>query len=170
MRENHGPRKVWIGHAPPELTVDEIADPSGGEPKRNQRRNEIGDIQPRPPALAYIPAHGQQHAEKASVERHSALPDRKNFQRMLQVVGRLVEQHLPHTTAGDDTDYPVKKQIIELGHGPTRLSPTGMRQDAPATQPPELQECRQVHQSVPAYSERADLERDRINLRVNQHG
>ena len=44
LRKHHPPRHV--GHATHELAVDEVAEASGGEAQRTQRRHEIGDVEP----------------------------------------------------------------------------------------------------------------------------
>ncbi len=81
VRENHAPGD--IGRAPPQLGVYEITDPAGAQTQRYQRRNEIRYGQPRQFIFSGQQRHCGYYAEKAAVKGHSALPNRKDLQRML---------------------------------------------------------------------------------------
>src|SRR2546430_3011804 len=107
LREHHRPRTAR--GAPDELAVDEVAEPSGREPERTQRRDEVGDVEPAPAALSRIEPEADQHAEKAAVEAHAALPDLEDLQRMNEVVERLVEQHVAESPAQDYAEHTVEQ-------------------------------------------------------------
>ena len=77
--------------------------------------------------------HRRQHAEEAAVERHAALPDREDLQRMREVVARLVEQHVAQAPAEDHADDAAEQQVVELRARDRRQACV----DAPRAQPPE---------------------------------
>ena len=55
--------------------------------------------------------HRRDHAEEAAVEAHAALPDREDFERMGEVVARLVEQHLAEAAAEKTQTSPTARKI-----------------------------------------------------------
>ena len=95
--KQHAPGHV--GDSTPEFAVDEIAQAPGGDARRDQRREEIHELQPGNAVLVREPEHRGEHAEEAAVEGHTALPDRENFQRMRKVERRLVEKHVAKAPA-----------------------------------------------------------------------
>src|SRR6185436_6767033 len=100
--EHHRPG--YVARAAPQLGVDEVAEPAGGEAEWAKRSDEVHHVEPAQPVAVRDEHHRDQHAEKAAVKRHSALPDRENLERVRQIVAGLVEQHVPETPAEDDAD------------------------------------------------------------------
>src|SRR5690349_10398240 len=112
LRKHHRPR-TGRGAAD-QLAVDEIAEPAGGEPQRTQRRNEIGDVEPAPPALTRIERERDQHAEKPAVEAHAALPHLKYLEWMNEVIERLVEQDVAQATAENHAEHAVEQHVVDV--------------------------------------------------------
>ena len=88
--EHHAPGR--IGDAAPELAVDEIAQPAGGEADGHQRRDVIHQVPPVDALSVSDEGHRRQHAEKTAVEGHAALPDGEDLERVGEVVTRFVEE------------------------------------------------------------------------------
>jgi len=86
---------------------------------------------------------------------------------MRKIVAGRVEQHFPETSAEHDAEHAVEQEVVEM-----RRRPPDRRQLPADAHPPErdeLQESRQVHQSVPVDRHRSDLHRDGIELGMDQH-
>ena len=161
--EHHAPGNV--GDASPEFTVDEVAQASRGKADRHQRRDEIHQV---PPVDALAPGdegHGREHAEKSAVERHAALPDGEDLERVIEVVTGLVEQHVAQAPAQDYAHDAAKEQVVQLFARDGRQA----RLDAARAEPPERAEGEQVHEPVPAHRQRADGEHDGVEVRMCQH-
>src|SRR5439155_3174964 len=94
-------------------------------------------------------------------------PHGKYFQRMLQVVRRLVEQHIAEAPPQDGAQHAIKEGVVEVLRLPSQLRHLTR---ANATEDHELDKGDQVHEPIPAHRERSQVNRDRIELRMNQHG
>jgi hypothetical protein len=110
--------------------------------------------------------HRDQHAEKAAVKRHAALPDRENLERVGKVVAGLVKEHVAETPAENHPDDRAEQQVVELLASDRREA----RLDAPHAEPPRGRKTGEVHQPVPADRKRAERKRDRIEIRMDEHG
>jgi hypothetical protein len=101
------------------------------------------------------------------MEGHAALPHGEDFQRMRQVVARLVEQHLAQPAAEDHAEHAIEQQVVDIlrVHAVPRL-----RLRAALAQPEKGKKAGEIHQPVPAHGQRADGNGDRIELGVDQHG
>ena len=167
-RPDHGPGQGRVGRAPRQLGIDEIADPSGGIAQRHQWCNEIHDSHQSASDAPRPDKHCQQHAEKATVKRHAAFPDGKDFQWIRKVMSRCVEQHFAQAAADDHAQHAIEQHVVEVF-----LAPAGERHvRLPYTQPAECDELRErqeIHQAVPAYRQRANGQGYRIRHGVNQH-
>ena len=84
-----------------------------------------------------------------------------------EVVERLVEQHVAEAAAEDHAEDAVEQHVVDVARVPAgeQVLPRAM-----LAQHDEQHEADQVHEPVPAHRERADLERDRIELRMDEHG
>jgi len=108
----------------------------------------------------------ENHAEEAAVERHAALPDREDLERMLQEVGALVEDDVAQAAAEDHPEDAVEEQVVEVIARDRRAAGG----DAARAEPPERAERGEVHEAVPADRQRADREGDRIEIGMYEHG
>ena len=116
--------------------------------------------------------HRDDHAEQAAVERHAALPDREDLERMGGVEAGLVEQHVAEPAADDGAEHAVEEQVLDVATRPAARRE--LRQARPPRGEEEEQaEADQVGDAVPVDGDRhADLrevERDRVELRVHEH-
>ena len=67
--EYHTPRQ--IRDAAPELAIDEIGQPAGGETERRKRRNEVHESQVIDALAPRDESQGEDYAEQSAVERHA---------------------------------------------------------------------------------------------------
>ena len=94
------------------------------------------------------------------------MPQLQDFERVLQVIARLVQQHIPEPAADDHAEHAPEQQVVDIldADPPPCLA---------CTQPPQprkQQKAGQVHQAIPANRQGANLESNRVELRVYQHG
>src|SRR4051812_49151812 len=83
-----------IGDATPQLAVDEVAHAPSGDAEGHERSDEVHEPQIRDVVPASGDHHGEHYAEQSTVERHAALPDGEDLERMREVVIGLVEEHV----------------------------------------------------------------------------
>ncbi len=85
---------------------------------------------------------------------------------MLEVVKRLVEEHVAQAPADDHAEHAVEEHVVDVARMPAgeEVLP---RADLP--QHREQDEPDEVHESVPAHGQWPDMERDGIELRMNEH-
>jgi len=127
----------------------------------------LGEIPPPTARSSDGPTEREQHAQKAAVKAHAALPQRQYLERMREVVAELVEQHVAKAPAEDDAEDSVEQHVVDVAR-----MPAGEQVLARAilAEHHEHDKAEQVHQAVPAHRERAQLKRDRIELRMDEHG
>src|SRR5574344_2516049 len=99
--EHHAPRQVVLRKTSPQLTVDEVPQPAGGQPQRYTGGNKICHLQPRTLARVCKPPHGTNHTEQTPMKTHTAGPYGKNFEWIGEVIGRLIKQAIPQAPAND---------------------------------------------------------------------
>ena len=93
--------------------------------------------------------HRGDHAEQAAVERHAALPDREDLERIGGVVARLVEQHVAEPAADDDAEHAVEQQVLDVAAGPAGRGDTAAGATRTRGEEQEQAEADQVGQAVP---------------------
>src|SRR3546814_557765 len=117
-----------LGRLAPQFAVDEVADTAGEQADRHQHRGKVGNLEILELLHAREHAHRDQHAEQTAVERHAALPDANDHQRIGRrqpVASRIVgiEQHVADAPTKDHAHHDVKQQV---GHAVAR--PVDVRQ------------------------------------------
>jgi hypothetical protein len=124
-------------------------------------------------ARAREPDLRQDHADQAAVEAHAALPHVQDLQRVLQVVHRLVEQAVAEPAAHHDAQHAHEQHVLDVaaapGAGPGHRAERLVLQ-AQVGQQHEQGEGHQVGDAVPVNGYGAELQRDRIDLGMDQHG
>ena len=100
------------------------------------------------------------------METHSALPDREHFGGVLEIVERLVEQHIAQPATENGSEDAVEKHVVDIARMPARQQ---VLTRAEFAENDDLDESEQVHEPIPAHRKRAQLNGDRIELRMNEH-
>src|SRR5262249_45067551 len=93
-----------IGHPTPEFTIDEVGDAAEEDPARRHRAGDAATRQPRNAAQRGEHHHRQHAAEEAAVERHAAVPELEDIERMRDVMAGVVEQNVAEPAAEDDSE------------------------------------------------------------------
>src|SRR4030095_14722315 len=88
-----------IGRATGKLRVREVAESAEAEPDRNEWRGEVAHFQKRTPDATPEPEERDQHTDQAAVERHPAVPDPEQPQRIGEKLFEPVEEEGPHASA-----------------------------------------------------------------------
>nr|GFB40418.1 bifunctional dihydrofolate reductase-thymidylate synthase [Tanacetum cinerariifolium] len=152
---------IELGFAP-QLGIDEVADTSGAQTNRHQRRDKVHELEERLAVAFAEPVRRDHHANKAAVERHPALPYLKDEQRIGDVVGQVIKQHVTESSADDNAHGHPKDHVRELFLGPGRIKAV----QATGGQVPGTADTDQIHQAVPMNLQRTDGHGYRVNLRV----
>ncbi len=162
-RKHHTPGH--IGRATPKLAVDEIGDAAEKQPDGAGRAGEVAERQDRD-AAPPREQHDRQHAaDKAAVERHAALPQLHGFERMLDEMRRVVEQHVAGPAAEDDAERHPEHEIVEVGERQRRgPAPQALVADQRARIEPAEQDADDIGQRIPADLERTDRDQHRIEV------
>ena len=100
------------------------------------------------------------------MKSHAALPHGEYLQRMRQVIGRLVEQHIAKTSTQNHAQHAEELQIVQQRQCRAAALTT---RNAPAPEQIGAEKGDQIHQPVPAYGQRADGDGNRIVGRMNEH-
>ena len=72
------------------------------------------------------------------MKTHAAFPDGKHFQRVAQVIRRLVEQAVAQTAAQDDAHHAIEQQVFNIAPHPGLLALQAVERwvlEAACTQP-----------------------------------
>jgi hypothetical protein len=99
------------------------------------------------------------------VESHAALPHFEDQQRVGDVIGQIVEQHVTKTPTDNDAHGDPENHVREFFLGPRRVEAI----QATGCQVPGTADTDQIHQAVPVNLQRTDGHGYRVNLRVRQH-
>jgi len=85
---------------------------------------------------------------------------------MLKIVRRLVEQHIPESSAEDHAEHDEEQEVFEERKGDAaRQSPL----DAVAAEKLRRGKPDEVHQPIPADGQRTEGESNRVEVRMNEH-
>jgi hypothetical protein len=100
------------------------------------------------------------------VEGHPALPQLKNFHRIVDEMAWRVEHHIADAAAQDDAERHPQDEIVEILQADRRRSaPQRLRADQRAGIQPAEQYSDNIGERIPADRERADLDQHRIDHR-----
>ncbi len=127
LREHHRPGQAGSAKRPHSSPLMKLPMRPAARPGRHARRDQVGDLAGTTAAAVANNAHRDDHAEQAAVERHAALPDREDLERMRGVVAGLVEEHVAEPAADDDAEHAVEQQVLDVAPGPAAPAYCGRR-------------------------------------------
>src|SRR5438067_13622782 len=107
--KDHAPRDV--GRATEELPVDEVAEASEAKSDGDSWRGQVGDGVEAVSFSVAKNAYRNDHADQSAMKRHAAFPHRQKFRRILDVIGKIVEQGIAQAAAQDDSDRGIEDEI-----------------------------------------------------------
>jgi hypothetical protein len=141
-----------------QFAVDEVRDASEKQPDRHRCANDVGERQSRDAAPAGEQPNCGNHAERAAMERHPAVPQVERLQLVFEVVARLVEQDIADAAAEHDGERRPYQEIVDI------IAPHPARRAVGQCQaiPPAEQQAGDIGQRIPANRERSDSYCDRI--------
>ena len=100
------------------------------------------------------------------MKRHAAFPYEENAPRLNHVFAEFIEQHVAETTAENDAQYAVEQYIVEILNRQRRMRP---RPNRVTPDCPDQRKTDEIHQAIPAHGEWAEMDRNRIKLRMDEH-
>src|SRR5450756_1719754 len=118
--EHHRPWQV--GRPAPQFAVDEIGDAAEEYSDRSDRAGDVAEREDRNATLAREQNHGNDAAGETAVERHAAVPQLYDFQRMRDEMLKIVEQHVADAAAEDDAERHPQHEIVESDEGHRHLA------------------------------------------------
>src|SRR5689334_11385701 len=93
VREHHGPG--YVGHAAPQLAVHEIGEPAEEEADRRRAGDQIAQAKEWNSVRPGEQYERRDDAQQPAMERHAALPDFDDVERVREILQRLIEEHDP---------------------------------------------------------------------------
>ena len=114
--------------ASPQFTVDKVAQTPRPEAKGDQRGDKIGDLEESAFGASGKNDHHEDDANQAAVERHAAVPDAEQIQRVLQENRQIIEQDIADTATEENAKEPGIQQVFDFVFGPAAartVGPTG---------------------------------------------
>ena len=109
--------------------------------------------------------HGQHGAEEAAVERHAAMPEREDLERVLGKMRQVVEEDVADAAAEDDAEGAPDDEVVDVGrlHRRARRSPEFLVADEALGVPPAEEDADDIGERVPAELEGPDGNQHRID-------
>ena len=104
--------KIWSGRVTEGITVHEIGNASYRLAQDNGRCHRISKGENWNLIFLKIEISGYAGQDDASLYRHTALPDKRNLQKMIVVISPVKEEDIPESTA-DDTEKGNNQSQIE---------------------------------------------------------
>ena len=104
--------------------------------------------------------HGDDAAEEAAMERHAAVPELQDLQRVRGEMRRVVEQHIADAAAEDDAERHPEDEVVDVlerHRRPCRPTAASSRISARSIEPAE-QDAADIGERIPADGERARYE------------
>ncbi len=65
--------------------------------------------------------HAERRAEEAAMKGHASFPEHQGFERMAKEVLRVINQHVPESSANDDAESHVDDEIVDADRRRPRL-------------------------------------------------
>ena len=159
-------RPGHIGRPAPQFAVDEIGDAAEKQPDGRRRAGEVAERQKRDVAKPRKQKDHDQTADEAAVERHAALPELEDFERVLDEIRQIVEQHIAGAAAEDDAQGHPQHEVVEVDDGErSGPAPQALGLDQrPCIQPAE-QDADDIGERVPPNRDRPEADQHRVECR-----
>ncbi len=125
-------RPGHVGRPAPQFAVHEIGEAAEEEAEGHRRRDHVEQRQDRDASRAREQHHGEDRAEEAAVERHAAVPDRDDLDRVGEEDRQIVEQHVADAAADDDADRGPDDEVVDVGRA-SSATPAGPHRRSLAT-------------------------------------
>ena len=137
-----------------QFAVDEIAESAETEPDWSCRGDQVGDLEEADLVLVRIIERRDYRADQPAMERHPPLPDGKYLQRVGKIVRSIVKENVAESCSDNQADGQGEDQVgdVVLGEGQFFALCRGNGDQV------GCQETEDVHKSVPADLQGADLE------------
>ncbi len=110
--------------------------------------------------------HGKRRAQNAAVKRHAAIPHRRNGERVGDIIGEIIEEHVADTATKHDAERCPDDEIIERFrcHGRLVVGPQAMASQELLAVPPGEHDADDIAEAVPVHCQRPDAENHRIDI------
>ena len=165
LRETHRPEMGRVGNPPPQFAVNEVADAAGCQPCRHEWGNEIHHLPKAQAAFLGKQEHGEQHAQKAAVERHAAFPHFEHIQWVGQIGAEIVKQDIADAATQNHAQHAPSQQVVQHFVGERGAAFF----DAAAAEPDKQDEADNIAQGIPADGNGAEGKYVGVELWMNQH-
>lgn len=156
-------RPRQVGGLPPKLAIHEIGKAAEEQADRNRAGDIIVDPQPIEAVSSREQDQRKRYAGNAPVERHAAIPQLEDLQRVEDHLGT-VEDHIAEPAAQDDAQRRVEHQIIGLRADHRRGGLGEQSQQIP----PARDDARDIGERVPAQIKRAERQRNGVEAKIGE--
>src|SRR5690348_1956400 len=100
------------------------------------------------------------------MERHAAIPQFEDFERMRGEMPEVVEQHVADAAAEDDSERDPDDEIVEIDDRERGLpAPKTLRGNDRTRVEPAGDDADDIGEGIPAYGQRSDRKHHRIDRR-----
>ena len=147
--------------APHKFLVHEVGEAAEEQPEWHAAGDIVVDPEPWQSLLARQIEDAERGADHPAVEAHAAIPQLQNVDRMLEVEGQIVEQHIAHAPAEDDPERRIEDQVVCMAAGHRRAGLIQQLQQIPIAD----EDSGEIGEAVPAKLEPADLKNGRLRPR-----
>ena len=164
----------WKHHRPcdsrglaPQFRIDEVGEASEKQPDRRRGGHHVEYREQRRCVLPGKIQHRQRRPYEPAMKRHSAFPDAENFDRMRGIKRKIIKQHITQPPAEHDAQGHVEQQIIgflDCKRGSPSWPQPHVRDHALHIRPAQQQPAG-VRQSIPFHGNRAERQRNGIQVR-----
>ena len=148
----------------PQFLVHEVGEAAEEQAERDAAGDIIVDPQPGELLLARQIEDAERRSDHAAVERHAAVPQLEDLDRMLEIIAGVVEQHVAQPAAEDDPERGVKYEVVGMAPGHRRAGLPDELQQVPIAD----EDAGEVGEAVPAQVERADRHQDRRQAEIRE--
>ena len=143
-----------VGDPSVQFAVDEVAEPAEAESDRGGRGDEIGNLEEADLLLSAKIEGGEHCADQPAMEGHAPFPDGEDFERVGKIVRNIVKESIAEAGSDDQAKGQDENQVgdVVLREGKLLSFCIGNGDQVGG------EEAEDIHESVPADFQGADLE------------